>query len=69
VRMFVWDDLREKIERQFAIERVQGSHVLVGVQRSRLFEVFAKLGDRLPTLSAHFIVTARKQGVAEDRAS
>jgi SAM-dependent methyltransferase len=59
VRMFVWEDLREKIERRFAIERVQGSHVLAGVQRSRLFEVFAKLGDRLPKLSAHFIVTAR----------
>jgi SAM-dependent methyltransferase len=65
VRMFVWEDLREKIERRFAIEGVQGSHVLAGVQRSPLFEVFAKLGDRLPTLSAHFIVTARKRGEAE----
>jgi SAM-dependent methyltransferase len=69
VRMFVWDDLREKIERRLAIERVQGSHVLVGVRRSRLFEVFARLGDRLPTLSAHFIVTARKHGAVEDRTS
>ena len=59
VRMFVWDDLREKIERRFALERVQGSHVLAGVRRSRLFEVFAALGDRWPTLAAHFIVTAR----------
>ncbi|TAK59728.1 MAG: class I SAM-dependent methyltransferase [Dehalococcoidia bacterium] len=59
VRMFVWDDLREKIERRFAIERVQGSHVLTGVRRSRWFEVFAALGDRWPRLSAHFIVTAR----------
>ena len=67
VRMFVWDDLREKIERHLAIERVQGSHVLAGVQRSRLFEVFAKLGDRLPTLSAHFIVTARNRAETEAR--
>jgi hypothetical protein len=57
--MFVWEDLREKIERRFAIERVQGSHVLAGVRRSAWFEVFAALGDRWPTLSAHFIVTAR----------
>ena len=33
--------------------------MLAGVRRSRLFEVFATLGDRWPTLSAHFIVTAR----------
>lgn len=65
VRMFVWDDLREKIERHFAIERVQGSHVLAGVQRSSLFEVFATLGDRLPRLSAHFIVTARPRDGGE----
>ncbi len=65
VRMFVWEDLHEKIARRFDIERVQGSHVLAGVQRSRLFEVFATLGDRLPGLSAHFIVTARKRGEAE----
>jgi SAM-dependent methyltransferase len=67
VRMFVWNDLREKIERHFAIERVQGSHVLVGVRRSSLFEVFAKLGDKMPTLSAHFIVTARRRAEAERR--
>lgn len=65
VRMFVWDDLREKIERHFTIERVQGSHVLAGVQRSRWFEVFAALGDRLPRLSAHFIVTARTRNAGE----
>ncbi len=59
LRMFVWDDLRAKIERRFAIERVQGSHVLAGVRHSRWFEVFARMGDRWPTLSAHFIVTAR----------
>ena len=67
VRMFVWDDLREKIERHFAIEQVQGSHVLVGVQRSRWFEVFATLGDRLPRLSAHFIVTARARDAGDVR--
>jgi SAM-dependent methyltransferase len=65
VRMFVWDDLREKIERRFAIERVQGSHVLAGVRRSTLFGVFAALGDRWPTLSAHFIVTARLRDTEE----
>ena len=59
VRMFVWDDLRGRISRRFEIERVQGSHVLLGMRHSRFFEVFAVLGDALPTLSAHFIVTAR----------
>lgn len=61
VHMFVWDDLRIRIERRFAIRRVQGSHVLLGVRRSLLFEPFSILGDRLPRLAAHFIVTAEKR--------
>lgn len=60
VRMFVWDDLREKLSRHFTVERLQGSHVLLGVRHSRLCTVFAALGDLLPTLSAHFVVTAAK---------
>lgn len=58
VRMFVWDDLRTKILRRFDIRRLQGSHVLLGVRRSPIFEVFARLGDLVPTLAAHLIVTA-----------
>jgi 2-polyprenyl-3-methyl-5-hydroxy-6-metoxy-1,4-benzoquinol methylase len=60
VRMFVWDDLRAHIARKFVIRRVQGSHVLLGLRHSMLFLPFAVLGDYLPTLSAHFIVTAEK---------
>jgi 2-polyprenyl-3-methyl-5-hydroxy-6-metoxy-1,4-benzoquinol methylase len=62
VRMFVWDDLRARIARLFIIRRVQGSHVLLGLRHSMLFLPFAWLGDYLPTLSAHFIVTAEKAG-------
>ncbi len=62
VRMSVWDDLRARIARLFVIRRVQGSHVLLGVRHSMLFLPFAVLGDYLPTLSAHFIVTAEKPG-------
>ncbi len=58
VRMFVWDDLRERIERRFSIARLRGSHVLLGTRHSRLFEIFAVLGDLFPTLSAHFVVAA-----------
>ncbi|HYM15530.1 MAG TPA: class I SAM-dependent methyltransferase [Dehalococcoidia bacterium] len=64
LRMFVWADLREKIARRFRIERVQGSHVLLGMRRGRAAEVFARLGDRWPTLSAHFIVTATTLDIA-----
>ena len=63
VRMFVWADLKEKLERYFIIERVRGSHVLIGVRRTNLAEAFSRLGDWLPTLSAHFIVVARKRTV------
>ncbi len=59
VRMFVWDDLREKVSRYFDILEVRGSHVLAGVRHSRTFVIFALLGDALPRLSAHFIVVAR----------
>ena len=59
VRMFVWADLQEKIGRHFVIEKaVRGSHVLIGVRRSNLAEVFSRLADWLPRLSAHFIVVA-----------
>jgi 2-polyprenyl-3-methyl-5-hydroxy-6-metoxy-1,4-benzoquinol methylase len=60
VRMFVWGDLKAKLSRRFVINRVQGSHVLVGVRRSKAFAVFSKVGDFLPRISAHFIVTAKK---------
>jgi 2-polyprenyl-3-methyl-5-hydroxy-6-metoxy-1,4-benzoquinol methylase len=58
VRMFVWSDLRRKILRRFTIRRLQGSHVLLGVRRSPIFEIFSRLGDLAPTLAAHLIVTA-----------
>jgi 2-polyprenyl-3-methyl-5-hydroxy-6-metoxy-1,4-benzoquinol methylase len=58
VRMFVWDDLRTKVSRRFTIQRLQGSHVLLGVRHSPIFEVFSWLGDVAPTLAAHLIVTA-----------
>jgi SAM-dependent methyltransferase len=61
VRMFVWSDLEERISRLFTIRSVKGSHVLLGVRRSRLFQVFSLLGDLLPRLSAHFIVTGLKR--------
>lgn len=58
VRMFVWSDLRDRIQRHFVIRRVRGTHVLAGVRHTELFRVFAWLGDCFPTLSAHFIVEA-----------
>ena len=61
VRMFVWSDLKHKIERHFVIDGVRGSHVLIGVRRTALAEVFSMLGDWLPKLSAHFIVVAHKR--------
>ncbi len=62
VRMFVWDELRARIARLFDIRRVQGSHVLLSLRHSMLFLPFAVLGDYLPTLSAHFIVTTEVPG-------
>lgn len=59
VRMFVWADLKEKLERRFVIRRLRGTHVLAGVRHTRLFEVFAWLGDLVPRLAAHFVVEAR----------
>jgi SAM-dependent methyltransferase len=61
VRMFVWSDLRAKIGEFFTIESVRGSHVLIGVRKWRAAEVFSVLGDRLPSLSAHFIVVAKSR--------
>lgn len=60
VRMFVWDDLRAKIERHFTIERLRGSHLLAASRAGLFADLFAWLGDRFPTLAAHFIVVARK---------
>jgi len=63
VRMFVYSDLRERIEKHFAITRLRGSHVLAGTRHTELFRIFAWLGDLFPTLAAHFIVVAvRKPG-------
>jgi len=59
VRMFVWDDLKEKLERHFVIKRLMGSHILLGSRSGPLYPVFAWLADRLPTLAAHFIVVAQ----------
>lgn len=59
VRMFVWSDLRKKIEQFFRIWEVRGSHVLVGVRHGEPFRVFSWLADIFPTLAAHFIVVAR----------
>ena len=66
VRMFVWSDLRQRIEKLFVIRQLRGSHVLAGVRHSELFRVFAWLGDLFPTLAAHFIVVAtpRQDGVS-----
>jgi SAM-dependent methyltransferase len=62
VRMFVWDDLRTKLEKRFEVSSLRGSHVLMGLQRApRLGPMYARLGDRLPGLAAHFIVTARRR--------
>jgi len=58
VRMFVWSDLRQRIEKWFTIHQLRGSHVLAGVRHSEFFRVFAWLGDLFPTLAAHFIVVA-----------
>jgi 2-polyprenyl-3-methyl-5-hydroxy-6-metoxy-1,4-benzoquinol methylase len=58
VRMFIWSDLQEKISRQFRINSLGGSHVLMGMRHSKICAIFAYLGDYLPLLSAHFIVTA-----------
>ncbi len=51
-----------RIARLFVIRRVQGSHVMLGGRHSMLFLPFAVLGDYLPTLSAHFIVTTEVPG-------
>jgi 2-polyprenyl-3-methyl-5-hydroxy-6-metoxy-1,4-benzoquinol methylase len=65
VRMFVWSDLRSRIEKLFTIRRLRGSHVLVGVHRSELFRIFSWLGDLFPTLAAHFIVVATPRPVGQ----
>jgi SAM-dependent methyltransferase len=62
-RMFVWSDLREKVGRRFEIERLRGSHVLVGPRHGRAFRFFSVLGDIFPTISAHLIVEARKSAI------
>jgi SAM-dependent methyltransferase len=59
VRMFVWDDLREKLKAHFVIQRLMGSHILLGSRAGVLYPLFAWLADRFPTLAAHFIVVAR----------
>ncbi len=64
LHMFVWDDLRSKLDEHFAVVERRGSHVLLGVRRSRLFVVFERLGDWFPTLAAHFVVVARKRDPA-----
>jgi len=61
VRMFVWDDLKEKIGRHFTVEHLGGSHVLMGRRAKIGREFSARLGDRFPTIAAHFIVAARKR--------
>lgn len=58
VRMFVWSDLRPRIEKRFTLRQLRGSHVLAGVRHTDLFRVFAWLGDVFPTLAAHLIVVA-----------
>jgi len=58
VRMFIWSDLRAKISRHFKVNSLRGSHVLMGMRHSKACIIFAHLGDRFPTLSAHFIVIA-----------
>jgi SAM-dependent methyltransferase len=59
VRMFVWADLKEKLQRHFVIERLMGSHILLGSRAGPFYPLFAWLADRFPTLAAHFIVVAR----------
>jgi SAM-dependent methyltransferase len=61
VRMFVWVDLRDKISQRFTVRGLQGSHVLLGVRRSKAFELFSVLGDVFPKFAAHLIVTAVKR--------
>ncbi|OQX63349.1 MAG: hypothetical protein B5M56_03335 [Desulfococcus sp. 4484_241] len=61
VRMFVWKDLKQRLEKRFAILKVFGSHVLVGPWYANWAKIFSWLGDYLPTISAHFIVVAQKQ--------
>jgi 2-polyprenyl-3-methyl-5-hydroxy-6-metoxy-1,4-benzoquinol methylase len=60
-KMFIWKDLREKISAHFKIQKVRGSHILVSTRRHPMFKIFEIMGDIFPTMSAHFIVIARKK--------
>lgn len=66
VRMFVVDDLLAKVSRRFEVNDLRGSHVLFGPRHGRPFEIFSRLGDLAPSLSAHLIVTARGRNATED---
>ena len=58
---FTLESLKPKVEKYFEIEKISGSHVLVSKRRSKFFEIFEKLADFFPTLSAHLILICRKK--------
>ena len=63
VRMFIWKDLKEKINKHFEIHKFFGTHVFMGIRHTRAFIVFSLLADIFPRLSAHFIVVAKKKSI------
>lgn len=60
-KMFLLDDLKEKVSKRFKIKRVLGSHVLVSTRRGALFKPFETIADVAPSMSAHFIIIAEKR--------